>query len=98
MPEAASPVRLVRPWPDHFSAGCSQTAGTIGGRDDWSRCPRKLAFTLRVRVSRIFAPALLPADQEPGASRSDCIRTYVMLNTDAYSNMAHFAACSSSAS
>ena len=31
-PEAASPVRLVRPRPDHFSAGCwsrSQTAETV---------------------------------------------------------------------
>ena len=27
--EAASPVRLVRLWPDHFSAGRSQTAETI---------------------------------------------------------------------
>ena len=40
--EAASPVRLVRPRPDHFSAGCwthSQTAETVWGWDDRDRCP-----------------------------------------------------------
>ena len=45
--EAASPVRLVRPRPDHFSAGCWSEDETIG-----PGVPRKLVFALHVRVSR----------------------------------------------
>ena len=40
--EAASPVRLVRPRPDHFSASRwshFQTAETVCQRDGWARCP-----------------------------------------------------------
>ena len=40
--EAAPPVGLVRPMPDHFSAGRwshFQTAETVCQRDGWARCP-----------------------------------------------------------
>ena len=32
----------------------------------------------------VIVPTLLPADQEPGAARSGCIGTHVLLNTHAY--------------
>ena len=32
----------------------------------------------------VIVPALLPADQEPGAARPDCISTHVLPNTHAY--------------
>ena len=87
--EAASPVRLARPWPDHFSAtrwSRSQTAGwgTVWGWDDWARCPTQACLGPNAYVFLVILPALLPADQEPGAAWQDCIGTHVLLNTHAY--------------
>ena len=82
--EAASPVRLVRPRPDHFSAGRwsrSQTAETVWGRDNWARCPTQVCLCHVSAVCTLYmflviVPALLPAYQEPGTARPDCIRTH----------------------
>ena len=80
--EAALPVWLVRPWPDHFF---QRVIGLILRLQRVSEdetigpgVPCKLAFALRVRVShnhsRSFAGGR--TDQEPGAARPDCIGTY----------------------
>ena len=60
--EAASPVRLVRPRPDHFSAGCWTEDETIG-----PGVPRKLVFALHVRVSRNRSRSFI---SPPRASRN----------------------------
>ena len=60
--EAASPVRLVRPRPDHFSAVCWSEDETTG-----SGVPRKLVFALHVRVSRNRSRSFIPP---PRASRN----------------------------
>ena len=62
MTEAASPVRLVRPRPDHFSAVCWSEDETTG-----SGVPRKLVFALHVRVSRNRSRSFIPP---PRASRN----------------------------
>ena len=71
--EAASPVRLVRlvrPRPDHFSAGCWSEDETIG-----LGVPRKLVFALHVRVSRnrsrsFISPPRVLRSATPRASRN----------------------------
>ena len=108
--EAASPVRLVRPRPDHFSAGRwshFQTAETVCQRDGWARCPTqaRLCPACRRFSYKSFPLFCQQIMQEPRAARPDCIGTHVLLNTQvmsirraAASDMAHSAACSSSAS
>ena len=54
-PAVASLVRLVRPWPDHFSGGHWSILRLQRQSEDETigpGVPRKLAFALRVRVSR----------------------------------------------
>ena len=53
--EAASPVRLVRPWPDHFQRVVGLVPRLQRRSEDetiWPGVPRKLAFAVRVHVSR----------------------------------------------
>ena len=53
--EAASPVRLVRPWPDHFLADIGLVPRLQRQSEDKTigpGVPRRLAFPLRVCVSR----------------------------------------------
>ena len=99
--EAASPVRLVRPRPDHFSAGRwshFQTAETVFQRDGWARYPTqaRLCPACRRFSYKSFPLFCQQIMQEPGAARPDCIGTHVLLNTHAYirraaaSDMAHF--------
>ena len=88
-PEAASPVRLVRPRPDHFSAGRwshFQTAETVCQRDGWARCPTqaRLCPACRRFSYKSFPLFCQQIMQEPGAARPDCIGTHVLLNTHAY--------------
>ena len=104
-PEAASPVRLVRLRPDHFSAGRwshFQTAETVCQRDGWARCPTqaRLCPACRCFSYKSFPLFCQQIMQEPGAARPDCVGTHVLLNIrrEAASDMAHSAACSSSAS
>ena len=71
--EAASPVRLVRPRPDHFSGSRwshFQTAETVCQRDGWARCPTQARLCPACgRFSYIkTVPAVLPADHA-GARR-----------------------------
>ena len=64
--EVASPVQLVRPWPDHFSVGHRSVLRLQRQSEDETigpDVPRKLAYAFLVIV-----PALLPADQEPDAA------------------------------
>ena len=86
--EAASPVRLVRPRPDHFSAGRwshFQTAETVCQRNGWARCPTqaRLCPACRRFSYKSFLLSCQQIMQEPGAARPDCIGTHVLLNTHA---------------
>ena len=86
--EAASPVRLVWPWPDHFSAGralvsCPDCRDGLRTRR-LGQVSQVNSPLLCVYVFLVIVPALLPVDQEPGAARPDCIGTHVLLNTHAY--------------
>ena len=86
--EAVSPVRLVRPRPDHFSAGRwshFQTAETVCQRDGWVRCPTqaRLCPACRHFSYKSFPLFCQQIMQEPGVARPDCIGTHVLLNTHA---------------
>ena len=66
--ESASPVRLVRSWPDHFSAGRwsraqpqRQSEDETIGQVSHASSPLQCVYAFLVIV-----PTLLPADQEPG--------------------------------
>ena len=84
-----------------------QTPETVCQRDGWARCLTQVRLCPACRrfSYKSFPLFCQQIMQAPGATRPDCIGTHVLLNTlrmrirrAAASDMAHSAACSSSAS